>query len=236
MEKLPLRPSFLILERTQTSILSCFLGLKGLRKFFQALLLDASPIFLDEDGFPRQEKSTGRCSPGLECFANRLFGMHLGFFFCLSLKSNELILRPTKQVCNILIMANGKSCNTTVRTTIKHSECTSWEILTEKWKVKHNFAREHSPSTGDVKFGLQIYVLEYAKPENSNNVTTAFHLDTVTVSFLFTGEKNRRLHQPCGCPYLDFGIWRKHDYDEWVDRENIRALLRPIKLRKNGIF
>jgi sugar (pentulose or hexulose) kinase len=86
-----------------------------------------------------------------------------------------------------------------------------------------------SPPLAMLNSGLQIYFLKYAKPDFFKNVSHCFHLPQY-VSFLFTGEMTSD-YTSIGC---HTGLWdfEKNDYHEWLDRENIRELLPPIKSGK----
>jgi sugar (pentulose or hexulose) kinase len=108
------------------------------------------------------------------------------------------------------------------------------EELLEKFYAenggKMNFCKAtSSPPLAMLNSGLQIYFLKYAKPEKFKNVSNCFHLPQY-VSFLFTGEKTAD-YTSIGC---HTGLWdfEKNDYHEWVDREEIRALLPPIQSGK----
>jgi len=108
------------------------------------------------------------------------------------------------------------------------------EALLEKFYAenggKMNFCKAtSSPPLAMLNSGLQIYFLKYAKPDLFKTVSNCFHLPQY-VSFLFTGEKTAD-YTSIGC---HTGLWdfEKNDYHEWVDRENIRALLPPIKSGK----
>ncbi|MFT4860430.1 MAG: sugar (pentulose or hexulose) kinase, partial [Algoriphagus sp.] len=95
---------------------------------------------------------------------------------------------------------------------------------------KMNFCRAtSSPPLAMLNSGLQIYFVKYAKPEFFKHVSHCFHLPQY-VSFLFTGEKTSD-YTSIGC---HTGLWdfEKNDYHDWVDRENIRELLPPIKSGK----
>jgi len=95
---------------------------------------------------------------------------------------------------------------------------------------KMNFCRAtSSPPLAMLNSGLQIYFVKYAKPEFFKQVSHCFHLPQY-VSFLFTGERTSD-YTSIGC---HTGLWdfEKNDYHEWVDRENIRELLPPIKSGK----
>ena len=108
------------------------------------------------------------------------------------------------------------------------------EALLEKFYLenggKMNFCKStSSPPLAMLNSGLQIYFLKYAKPEFFKHVSHCFHLPQY-VSFLFTGEKTSD-YTSIGC---HTGLWdfEKNDYHEWIDRENIRELLPPIKSGK----
>jgi sugar (pentulose or hexulose) kinase len=108
------------------------------------------------------------------------------------------------------------------------------EALLEKFYAenggKMNFCKAtSSPPLAMLNSGLQIYFLKYAKPDLFKTVSNSFHLPQY-MSFLFTGEKTAD-YTSIGC---HTGLWdfEKNDYHEWVDCENIRALLPPIKSGK----
>jgi sugar (pentulose or hexulose) kinase len=108
------------------------------------------------------------------------------------------------------------------------------EALLEKFYAenggKMNFCKAtSSPPLAMLNSGLQIYFLKYAKPTLFKTVSNCFHLPQY-MSFLFTGEKTAD-YTSIGC---HTGLWdfKKNDYHEWVDCENIRALLPPIKSGK----
>jgi sugar (pentulose or hexulose) kinase len=108
------------------------------------------------------------------------------------------------------------------------------EALLEKFYSenggKMNFCKAtSSPPLAMLNSGLQIYFLKYAKPHLFKTVSNCFHLPQY-VSFLFTGEKTAD-YTSIGC---HTGLWdyEKNDYHEWVDRENIRAILPPIQSGK----
>ena len=108
------------------------------------------------------------------------------------------------------------------------------EALLEKFYAenggKMNFCKAtSSPPLAMLNSGLQIYFLKYAKPDLFKTVSNCFHLPQY-MSFLFTGEKTAD-YTSIGC---HTGLWdfEKNDYHEWVDCENIRALLPPIKSGK----
>ncbi len=95
---------------------------------------------------------------------------------------------------------------------------------------KMNFCRAtSSPPLAMLNSGLQIYFLKYAKPHFFKNISHCFHLPQY-VCFLFSGIKTSD-YTSIGC---HTGLWdfAKNDYHEWVERENIREFLPPIKSGK----
>jgi sugar (pentulose or hexulose) kinase len=82
-----------------------------------------------------------------------------------------------------------------------------------------------SPPLGMLNSGLQLYWLKYQKPESFKLIKYSLHLPQF-ISFLFTGNVVSE-YSSIGCHTL---LWdfEKHDYHEWVYKENLNILLAPL--------